>query len=173
MPKVFLTGNFTDEHAVLKAVRALRSAKLKVHDVFAPYPIHGLDQAMGIKKSRLPFATLIGGTTALVLTLGFQFFAAVWDWPMNVGGKPDNSTLAFIPITFELTVLLGGLCTAAALFLRARLFPGARQRMALDGVTDDRFAVVLRMHSDAENVWAAQDILERAGAIEVFETEAR
>jgi len=115
VPRRFLVACFQEEESLLTAVRAVRAMGLKVYDVFAPYPIHQLSGAMGIRKSRLPLATLLGALTGLVVAIGFQFYANVLDWSMNVGGKPDNSTLAFIPITFELTILFGGLITVAAL----------------------------------------------------------
>ena len=79
---------------------------------------------MGAADAPLPWVTFVVGCCALALALTFQFYTTVLDWPLNVGGKPDNSTLAFVPICFELTVLISGLATVAALFLRARLYPG-------------------------------------------------
>ena len=66
---------------------------------------------MGIRRSRLPFVTLLAGLGGLCFALAFQYYTAVFDWPLDVGGKPENSTLAFVPICFELTVLIGGLGT--------------------------------------------------------------
>src|SRR6266849_1740913 len=126
MPKTFLVATFSDTEELLQAVHAVREADFRIYDVFAPYPIHGLDQAMGIRRTRLPWVTLVAGSCALLFAVLFQFYTTVLDWPLNVGGKPDNSTLAFIPISFELTVLLGGLSTVAALFFRARLYPGKK-----------------------------------------------
>ena len=76
----------------------------------------------------------------LSVAMGFQFYAGVFDWNLNVGGKPDNSTLAFVPIGFELTVLFAGLATVAAFLLRAGLFPGAGARLLSEGITEDTFA---------------------------------
>ena len=99
MPRRFLVACFEEEESLLNAVRTVRGNGVKVYDVFAPYPIHQLGVAMEIRKSRLPLATLFGALTGLLVAIGLQFYANVLDWPMNVGGKPDNSTLAFIPIT--------------------------------------------------------------------------
>src|SRR5215472_15229378 len=124
MPERFLVATFTDSETLLTAVRAVRQNSFRIYDVFAPYPVHDLDHAMGVKHSRLPWVTFVVGVLALSFALIFQFYTSVLDWPLNVGGKPDNSTLAFVPICFELTVLLSGLATVAALFLRTRLYPG-------------------------------------------------
>jgi hypothetical protein len=104
-------------------------------------------------------AALVGLLTALAL----QFYTVVYDWPLNVGGKPDNSTLAFVPICFELTVLFGGLATVGALFLRARMFPGRGERLPAEGVTNNRFALVLRKR-DSFDTERARLLLEKSGA---------
>jgi len=178
VPRRFLVACFEEEESLLNAVRTVRRKGLKVYDVFAPYPIHQLGAAMGIRKSRLPLATLFGTLTGLLLAIGFQFYANVLDWPMNVGGKPDNSTLAFIPITFELTILLGGLITVAALLLRTRLFPGKHENLLADGVTDDVFALALRQpdrRAVAGTPWRRDvgKILEACGAKDIYEREIR
>src|SRR6185503_4028298 len=87
------------------------------------------DEAMGIRRSRLPLVTLLAGLGGLCFALVFQYYTAVFDWPLDVGGKPENTTLAFVPICFELTVLIGGLGTAGAFLLRARLYPGKREQL--------------------------------------------
>ena len=178
MPRRLLVACFEEEESLLNAVRAVRGKGLKVYDVFAPYPIHQLGSAMGVRKSRLPLATLFGALTGLLVAISFQFYANVLDWPMNVGGKPDNSTLAFIPITFELTILFGGLITVAALLLRTRLFPGKQENLLADGVTDDVFALALRQpdrRAVASAPWQSDvwEILEACGAKDIYERESR
>lgn len=177
MPRRFLVACFQEEEGLLNAVRSIRAKGIKVYDVFSPYPVHRLSAAMGIRKSRLPLITLVGALTGLFAAMAFQFYANVLDWPMNVGGKPDNSTLAFIPITFELTILFGGLITVAALFLRTRLFPGKRDNLSVEGVTDDVFALVLRrpdlrVVTNDPRQDIAWKILEACGACDIYEKES-
>src|SRR6267154_5530138 len=126
MPKNLIVATFASSETLMRAVRAVTKENFRIYDVYAPYPVHGLDAAMGIRHSRLPWVTFIVGLCGLTLALTFQFYTSVLDWPLNVGGKPDNSTLAFIPISFELTVLFGGLATVGAFFLRAKLYPGKK-----------------------------------------------
>lgn len=168
----FIIASFADGASVLRAVAPVRAEHFRLYDVFAPYPIHGLDEAMGIRRTRLPWVTLAAGLGGLAVALGLQFYANVLDWPLNVGGKPDNSTLAFIPISFELTVLFAGLATVAAFFLRARLFPGRREVLAVPRVTDDSFALVLRKPRGAAATRRAFEILAACGAVEISEREA-
>jgi hypothetical protein len=168
----FVVATFSDADSLVKAVRATTRENFKVYDVYAPYPIHGLDEAMGIRHSRLPWVTFIVGLSALIGALILQFYTSVLDWPLNVGGKPNNSTLAFLPITFELTVLLGGLSTVAALFIKARLYPGKKEQLIAEGVTNNKFALVLRKKDASFDARRARQLLEQSGADRVQEKEA-
>ena len=145
----FLVALFDDPRRLLSAVKAVRARGLRVYDVYSPHPVHGLDEALGIKPSRLPWATLGGGVFGLLNALALELYVSVYDWPLNVGGKPDNSMLAFIPVAFELTILGAGLVTVVALLLRCRLFPAVRARVVEASATDDHFALVLRWRHTA------------------------
>jgi hypothetical protein len=144
----FLVATFSNEHSLREAVGQLRAHGFRIYDAYAPYPVHGLAELMGARRSRLPIVSLVAGVLGLTVALGFQFYAAAFDWPLNVGGKPAASTLAFVPITFEITVLCAGLATAAAFLIRSRLGPGAPVVRFAEGTTEDVFALVLR-HRDA------------------------
>jgi hypothetical protein len=167
-----LVATFTDADALMSAVPAMRRENLRVHDVYAPYPIHGLDRAMGLRRTKLPWVTLLAGLLGLTFAVTFRFYTNVFDWPLNVGGKPDNSSLAFVPICFELTVLIGGLATVLALFVRAKLYPGRRERLVAGGVTNNTFALVLRKPNESFDTRRACKILEDCGAHEIEEKEA-
>ena len=171
MPKSLLVATFDDPEALLSAVPPIRAARLKIVDVYAPYPIHGLDEAMGIRRTRLPFVTLFVGVCGLAFALCFQFYGAVLDWPLDVGGKPDNSTLAFVPICFELTVLTSALLTVAALFLRARLYPGQREQLLSPGITDNEFVLAIRRPEADTARHLARSVLSTRGAIHIDERE--
>ncbi len=92
----YLVARFDDPRRLVSAVRAVRARGLRVYDVYTPHPVHHLDEAMGLTRSRLPLATLAGGVLGLVSALALELYVSVYDWPLNVGGKPDNSLLAFI-----------------------------------------------------------------------------
>jgi hypothetical protein len=169
-----LVATFPQVDDLLRAVRTARRQMFRVYDVFSPYPIHGLDEAMGIRRTKLPYVTLFAGLTGLATALILQFYTNTLDWPINVGGKPDNlkNLLAFVPISFELTVLFGGLGTVAAFLLRARLFPGKQPWLPNPGITDDTYAVVLRKPSDDESHQKALALLKGCNAASVTESEA-
>ena len=134
---------FTSEAALVAAAKECRGRGLVIVDVHSPHPIHGIDDVVGIKRSRIATVTLIGGAAGLGLGMWLQYWTSATDWPINVGGKPFNSLPAFIPVAFELTVLFAGLATVAALLIRSRLRPGNVARLADAGVTDDRFALLV------------------------------
>jgi ActD protein len=167
VPKEFVVATFTEEHGMRQGVERIRKHGFRVYDVYTPYPVHGLDEAMGIRRTRLPWVTAAAGLFGLLNAVGMQFYMAIFDWNLNVGGKPDNSTLAFVPISFELTVLFAGLATAAALLFRCGLFPGANPRMLEEGTTDDTFAVVLRRRDATFDAGEARRLLLESGARKV------
>lgn len=171
MPERFLVASFADPQSLLRAVRRARAAAVPIHDVFCPTPIHGLEQAMGIRRTRLPFVTLLAGLVGLTFALVFQYWTAVLDWPLDVGGKPENTTLAFVPICFELTVLIGGLGTAGAFFLRARLYPGKREQLPVLGVTNNVFALVVPAPADRALARRVRELFVASGASEVEDRE--
>jgi hypothetical protein len=142
MDREGLVATFTHDADLIAALRAARREGFAVEDVFTPYAVHGIEDALGAPPSRLPWITLAAGCAGLLGAALFQLWAAVVDWPVNVGGKPPNSGLAFLPIAFEATVLLGGLATAGGFFVRSRLSPLAIPRLPVPGVTDDVLAVV-------------------------------
>ncbi|SRR5258708_2065402 len=167
MSEGLVVGTFADPDALLRALVALRGERFRIHDVFSPHPVHGVDDAMGLRRTRLPFVTLAAGLLGLSFAIAFQFYANVLDWPLDVGGKPNNSTLAFIPICFELTVLSGGLATVLALFVRARLYPGKREKLAAPGVTNDTFALAVRTADDIFEARRTVELLEQLGAVSI------
>jgi molybdopterin-containing oxidoreductase family membrane subunit len=124
-----------EDERVKRAVRDLTSAGYEVADVRAPHAVHGLEKTAGIAPSRLGWACAIGGFTGAGLILLFQWWTSASSWALDVGGKPFNSMPAFIPVTFEVGVLLGAFGTVAAFFFRSRLWPGKRGERVGDDFT--------------------------------------
>lgn len=157
---------FTDPEQLKVAARQIRDARVKNFDAFTPFPVHGIEEAMGLKRSWLPFVTFGGGLTGCTLALVFQLWTQAVDWPLNVGGKPYNSLPAYIPVTFELTVLIAGLSTAAALILSCRL-PRMTPQILDPGITNDKFALFVSSDDPAYRETEFKDLFKRAGAYEV------
>ncbi len=136
-------GVFEREDDILAAVRAARARGLKIVDVHGPYAIHGIDDAIGLSPSRIPWVVFALGLLGAGAKVWFEYWTTATDWPINVGGKPWNSLPAFVPVTFEVMVLFAALAAVVAFLIVCRLWPGKRHKLPVPGVTDDRFAIVL------------------------------
>lgn len=169
MGKTVVLGIFDKEETVIRGAKLLRDQGIPILDVYTPYPIHELEETMAIKRSRLPMVCFFAGLSGCTLALGFQIWAASVNWPINVGGKPFNSLPAFIPITFELTVLLGGLITTAAFLFRSKLFPLKVPVLFNDRISDDRFVIAV----ETPDISRVTDVMSVAGALVIERREEK
>lgn len=133
---------FQTGHEILEAARAATGKGFQNVETYTPFPVHGLDEALQLKPSIVPWATFIGGLTGFCVAMHLQVWTSAYDWPINVGGKPLISGPAFIPILFELTVLLAGLSTAGFMFFLNGL-PNGKPNPFDPRTTDDRFALYI------------------------------
>ncbi|MCC6699755.1 MAG: DUF3341 domain-containing protein [Candidatus Hydrogenedentes bacterium] len=159
------------EEDILGIARAAREAGLTIVDIYAPYAVHGLDQAAGFRPSRLPIICFILGLLGAGLKVWFEFWTTAIDWPIDVGGKPWNSWPAFVPVTFEVMVLFAGVGTVIALFITTKLWPGKRAKIVFDGVTDDRFALLIVEQDATFEPGKVRMLCERFNAVYVEERE--
>ncbi len=164
--KRHFTVEFEHQDDILDAVREYRASGFEIEDAFTPYAVHGLDDAAGIRRSRLGYFCGIVGLSAAALGLYFQYWVSAVDWPLNIGGKPLASIPAFIPVTFEIGVLVAGLSTVGAFFVASRLFPGKRPPAVSSRTTSDRFALTVSASSPDFDAEVAQAIARRHRAVE-------
>jgi hypothetical protein len=169
--KCVLVGSFATEEDILGAARAARDQGLRIADAYTPYAVHGLDRAMGLRPSRLPWVCFGLGLVGAVSKLAFQFWAMAVDWPVNVGGKPWNSFPAYVPVTFEVMVLLAGLGVVAVFLLRCGLLPGKEATPLFQGATDDSFLLALERPEDPEDVSVVRRLFSDFHAVGVAESE--
>ncbi len=111
-----VVAQFSSANAVLAAVHKAREAGYSKMEAYSPVPVHGLDEAIGRKRSKLPWIVFAGGLTGCLTGLGMQYWMAAVDYPWNVGGRPPFSWPAFIPVTFELTILFAALSCVIGMF---------------------------------------------------------
>ncbi len=135
-------GFYTDEHELVEACRKTRGAGYKLFDAITPYPVHGIEEAIGIPRSFIPWITFIAGLTGGSLGMLLQYWTSAVSWPINVGGKPNFSWPAFIPVTFELTILLGALSSVGALFYLCGL-PKIDPPILDPDLTSHKFAIFI------------------------------
>ena len=164
-----LLGFFEEETDVLEATRALRKSGFQIADIYAPYAVHGLDKAMGLKPSRLPWISFALGLTGAACKVWFEVWTSATDWPINVGGKPMNSFPAFVPVTFEVMVLFAGVSTVVAFLIASRLFPGKDTMLPDARVTDDQFVIVIEENDAAFDPVRVGELLARFGVVRVEE----
>ena len=143
-----LVGVFDSDHAVLAAARAARKNGMNIRDAYTPFPVHGMDEALGLPPSWLSRACFALGATGLTFALSFQYWVSLFNWPMNIGGKPLDASPALVPITFEITVLIAGVGTVLTLLAFRGLIPGKSAEFAGLGATDDKFLLVIDGSSD-------------------------
>jgi hypothetical protein len=170
MSKRMLIAGFAGESELLQAVTAVRERGWPIVEAYTPYPVHGLDHALGLRRSRLSAACLICGVFGVVLALVFQFWATGWSWPLNVGGQPWNSLPAFVPVTFEALVLFAGLGLVLAWLVRCGLYPGKVPHLPSNALTDNRFVLVLAEPAGAE-LAAVRHLLQSNRAVSLEERE--
>lgn len=135
-------GFFDAAEHLLQATRQVKDAQYENFDAFTPYPVHGLEAAQGLKRSPIPYITFIAGLTGGCLAFLLEFWTSSVDWPLIVGGKPFNSWPAFIPITFELTILFSALASAGAMIIFNGL-PNIKRKAYHPSLTNNRFAIVI------------------------------
>lgn len=171
MIKRFVVGSFEEENVLFPAVKNVRKAGYKLHDVYTPYPVHGLDKAMGLRETSLHTMGFIYGTLGTLIALGGMGWIFAIDWPLNIGGKPHFPLPAYIPITFELTVLLSAVGMTLTYCWLNQMMPGVKKHHFSPRATDDAFVMVIELtaHSNEEEI---KSFLQDNGAIEINTQEA-
>lgn len=167
--KHFIVGIFEDEDVLLKAVENSRDKGIKIHEVYSPFPVHGLDEALGYKRSRLPIAAFLFGMTGTSLALLMQFWMLGYDWPMIIGGKNHVSLPPFVPVTFELTVLLAAFGMVGTFFIVSDMKPYKYPRQFDLRSTDDKHVMAIDLANNKLSKDELASILKSNGASEVNE----
>ncbi len=165
-----VAGIFVTEEEILTAARGCRDLGLKYFDAITPYPVHGMEEACGIKRSWIPYVTFVAALTGLTLGLLLTWWTSAVNWPINVGGKPFFSLPAFVPIMFELTILLAALGSVGALFYAAGMPRLDPPRIHPD-LTSHKFAIFIPNHEAGYNESKLMESLHTWGATEVMKAE--
>ncbi len=169
-----LLAEFRTPEAILEAAEKVRDAGYRAWDVHTPFPVHGMDGAMGIKRTILPWIILAGGAAGCLTGFLLQWFTNAFDYPIRVSGKPFLSLSAYFPIMFELTVLFSAITAFVGVMVLNRLpeyhhalFSSERfMRM-----TDDRFFLAIDARDARFDLEATRSLLESLGAAAVEAVE--
>ncbi|MEO9475573.1 MAG: DUF3341 domain-containing protein [Cyclobacteriaceae bacterium] len=165
--KNFLVGVYEDEDVLLDAIKTVRSGGVKIHEVYSPFPVHGIDDALGYKGSRLTIVAFLFGLLGTSLALTMQLGMMTVDWPMIIGGKDYAPFPSFIPVTFELTVLLASFGMVGTFMVISNLKPWGKAKLLDIRITDDKHIVAVDLGSNTINESAISKLLTDSGASEV------
>ena len=145
MANKFLHAIYDDDDKLLDAVKFLIKEGVYIEDVFTPFPVHGLDKALGLEPTRISIAGFIYGCIGFAFAIFMMNYIMIVDWPQNIGGKPSFSFIenmpAFVPIMFELTVFFSAHLMVITFYLRSRLWPFKEAENPIPETTDDKFLV--------------------------------
>ncbi len=169
MSKIY--AMYDDDATLLHGAEKLVEKGVHIKDVFSPFPIHGIDPVIGVRKTRLAICAFIYGLSGMTLALFGMYYFMIQDWPMNIGGKPNHyfyqNIPAFIPITFELTVLCTAHGMAITYFLRNKTLPGMKAKNPDPRTTDDKFVMEIITADAGMDEAALITELKATGAIEI------
>jgi hypothetical protein len=167
--KHFICGVYDDEDVLVSAVEKIRDKGVRIQEVYSPFPVHGLDEALGYKRTRLPIAAFMFGITGTILALFTQTWMLGSDWPMDIGGKNYASLPPFIPVTFEFTVLLSAFGMVGTFFIVSNMKPYSWPRQFDLRSTDDKHIMAIDLADNKLSKDELGHILKDSGASEVNE----
>ncbi len=156
MANKFLHAIYDDDDKLLDAVKFLKKEGVYIEDVFTPFPVHGLDKALGLEPTRISIAGFIYGCIGFAFAIFMMNYIMIVDWPQNIGGKPSFSFIenmpAFVPIMFELTVFFSAHLMVITFYLRSRLWPFKEAENPIPETTDDKFLVQIPVSDNEKDL---------------------
>ncbi|MBS1486437.1 MAG: DUF3341 domain-containing protein [Bacteroidetes bacterium] len=167
--KNFVVGIFDDEDVLLHAVEKIRHSGVRIDEVYSPFPVHGLDDALGYRRTRLPIASFMFGLMGTILALFTQTWMLGYDWPMDIGGKNYASLPPFIPVTFEFTVLCASWGLVITFLIVSNMKPYSWPRSYDIRSTDDKHVMAIDLAHNKMSKDEIGRVLKENGASEVNE----
>lgn len=159
---------YTDDDVLLAAVKKVKAERHHIEEIYTPFPVHGLDKAMGLAPTRIAIASFMYGCVGLAVSIIMMNYMMISDWPQNIGGKPSFSYLenmpAFVPIMFELTVFFAAHLMVITFYLRSRMWPFKKAENPDPRTTDDHFLMELAVHGNEKEL---EKLLKETGAVEI------
>ena len=159
---------YTDDDVLMAAVKKVKAERYHIEEIYTPFPVHGLDKAMGLAPTRLAIAAFMYGCMGLCIATVMMNFIMIEDWPQDIGGKPSFSYLenmpAFVPIMFELTVFFAAHLMVITFYLRSRMWPFKQAENPDPRTTDDHFLMEIAINGNKEEL---ENLLAGTGAAEI------
>ncbi len=170
MSKPYFVSVFDEEEKLLAGIKAVKEKKVKIDEIYTPYPMHEVIEAMG-QKSRFTFVAFLYGFAAVVGVLAFLYYTSVIDWPINYGGKPTSAFPSFIIITLVLTIASITILSLLTFSVRAKIYPGKKFILPDLRSTDDKFVMVFNSEEAGAGFEDLKRLLKDCGAEEVYTKE--
>ncbi len=159
---------YTDDDVLMSAVKKVKAAHHHIEEIYTPFPVHGLDKAMGLAPTRIAIASFMYGCVGLIVSIVMMNYIMIEDWPQNIGGKPSFSYLenmpAFVPIMFELTVFFAAHLMVITFYLRSKMWPFKKAENPDPRTTDDHFLMEIAIHGNENEL---ESLLKDSGAVEI------
>ena len=163
---------YNDDDILLSAVKKIKEKHYEIEEVYTPFPVHGLDKAMGLAPTKLAITAFFYGITGLSFAIWMTNYMMIQDWPQDIGGKPSFSWFenmpAFVPIMFELTVFFAAHLMVITFYLRSRMWPFKNAENPDPRTTDDHFLMEIPVHDNEKKL---KTLLTKTGAVEVHVVE--
>ncbi len=159
---------YTDDEVLVDAVKKVKAENHHIEEVFCPFPVHGLDKAMGLANTRLAIASFMYGITGLFFAVWMTDYMMIQDWPQDIGGKPNFSWWAnmpaFVPILFEMTIFFAAHLMVITFYMRSRLWPFKAAENPDPRTTDDHFLMEIPVDGNEDELLS---LLNGTGAVEI------
>lgn len=172
MSKKVIQAMYNDDDILMDAVKQTRKANHQIEEVYTPFPVHGLEKAMGLKDTRLAITAFIYGCIGFAFSIWLMNYIMIEDWPQDIGGKPNSSFLvnmpSFVPIMFELTVFFAAHLMVITFYMRSRLWPFKKAENPDPRTTDDMFVMEVSVNENEEDLVS---FLKNTGTVEIKVTE--
>jgi len=172
MSNKIIQAMYNDDDILMDAVKEVRAANHHIEEVYTPFPVHGLDKAMGLKGTRIAITAFIYGCIGFVFSIWMMNYMMIEQWPQDIGGKPSFTFIqnmpAFVPIMFEMTVFFAAHLMVITFYMRSKLWPFKKAENPDPRTTDDKFVMEVSVDgNEAELV----SFLEKTGTVEIKVTE--
>ena len=159
---------YDDDDVLLSAVKEIVLKKHHIDEVYTPFPVHGLDKALGLEGTRIAITAFIYGCIGLAVSILMMDYMMISDWPQNIGGKPSFSYVqnmpAFVPVMFEMTVFFSAHLMVITFYLRSKLWPFKKAENPYPSTTDDTFLIEILVEKNENELKA---LIKKTGAIDI------
>ncbi len=162
---------YDDDDKLMDAAKQLVGQGIRIKDVYSPFPVHGIDPVIGVKRTRLAIASFMYAMTGTSLALFGMWYFMIQDWPMNIGGKPSFSLIqnlpAFVPVTFEFTVLCAAHGMSITYLLRNGTLPGMPASNPDPRTTDDKFVMEILTEENGMDAEGLESAVKETDLMEI------